>query len=111
MTTEQERKAFATRLPTTARGWAFVLAEGSNAAAKAGATADETTYLAAVEAIIKQAQKAARADLLADMERMAEALDDMWHQFSYDGNNGGLSSLENCEDALALYNEKYKGER
>ncbi len=39
------------------------------------------------------------------LEVAREALDDMWNQFSYNGSNGGLSALENCESALETINQ------
>lgn len=43
------------RLPTTPEAWAFALAEASNAAMKARATADIEMFLPAVQAIRRQA--------------------------------------------------------
>lgn len=35
------------------------------------------------------------------VQKLADALDEMWDQFSYNGSNGGLSALEICEQVLS----------
>lgn len=46
--------------------------------------------------------KEKNAELERKLEVAKEALDDMWHQLSYNGACGGLSALENCREALTL---------
>jgi hypothetical protein len=70
-------KAFSTSRPTTARGWAFALAEACNAAARAGASADETTFLDVVTAIRSQAKQEVTNTDPAEILGRAEAIADV----------------------------------
>lgn len=69
--TDKMRETFSTSIPTTAQGWAFALAEASNAAAKARAVADHETYLPVIRAIINQTLTHERehAEMLAEALR------------------------------------------
>jgi hypothetical protein len=53
---------------------------------------------------------AATPQLVVALAEAAKALENMWDQFSYDGDTGGLSALEHADAALAAVADALKGD-